>query len=53
MARNAVVNTLHRLWHAPPAEVDPDVVYFRSRLNLLSDEQLGWLRDLAVVCGFS
>lgn len=52
MARNAVVNTLHRLWHAPLAEVDPDVVYFRSRLNLLSDEQLGWLRDLAVVCGF-
>ncbi|TYB69159.1 alpha-galactosidase [Nonomuraea sp. PA05] len=52
MARNAVVNTLHRLWHAPLAEVDPDVVYFRSRLNLLSDQQLDWLRDLATVCGF-
>ncbi|MFB4270528.1 glycoside hydrolase family 36 protein [Nonomuraea sp. GTA35] len=52
MARNAVVNTLHRLWHAPLAEVDPDVVYFRSRLNLLSEQQLGWLRDLATVCGF-
>ncbi|MGW6504212.1 glycoside hydrolase family 36 protein, partial [Nonomuraea angiospora] len=52
MARNAVVNTLHRLWHAPLAEVDPDVVYFRSRLNLLTGRQLGWLRDLADVCGF-
>jgi alpha-galactosidase len=52
MARNAVVNALHRLWQAPLAEVDPDVVYFRSRLNLLTDQQLGWLRDLADVCGF-
>ncbi|NUR70378.1 MAG: alpha-galactosidase [Hamadaea sp.] len=52
MARNAVVNTLHRLWQQPLAEVDPDVVYFRSRLNLLTDQQLGWLRDLADICGF-
>ena len=52
LARNAVVNTLHRLWHAPVLEVDPDVVYFRSRLNLLTDRQQGWLRDLADICGF-
>lgn len=52
MARNAVVNTLHRLWHAPVAEVDPDVVYFRSRLNLLTEDQQRWLRDLADICGF-
>jgi alpha-galactosidase len=52
MARNAVVNTVHRLWQAPLAEVDPDVVYFRSRLNLLTDQQLQWLRDLADICGF-
>lgn len=52
MAFNAVVNTLHRLWHAPLIEVDPDVVYFRRRLNLLTDEQLAWLRDLADICGF-
>jgi alpha-galactosidase len=52
MARNAVVNTLHRLWQMPLVEVDPDVVYFRSRLNLLTDQQLAWLRDLADVCGF-
>jgi alpha-galactosidase len=52
MARNAVVNAVHRLWQAPLIEVDPDVVYFRSRLNLLTDQQAGWLRDLADICGF-
>jgi alpha-galactosidase len=52
MARNAVVNAVHRLWQAPLAEVDPDVIYFRSRLNLLTDQQLAWLRDLADICGF-
>ncbi|GIF69999.1 alpha-galactosidase [Asanoa ishikariensis] len=52
MARNAVVNTLHRLWHQPVVEVDPDVIYFRSRLNLLTDQQLAWLRDLADVSRF-
>jgi alpha-galactosidase len=52
MAYNALVNTLHRLWQAPLVEVDPDVVYFRSRLNLLTDTQMGWLQDLAAICGF-
>ncbi|GIF73860.1 glycoside hydrolase family 36 protein [Asanoa siamensis] len=52
MARNAVVNTVHRLWQQPLVEVDPDVIYFRSRLNLLTDQQLAWLRDLADICRF-
>nr|BFD80660.1 alpha-galactosidase [Streptomyces sp. Xyl84] len=52
LARNAVVNTLHRLWQSPLLEVDPDVVYFRSRLNLLTEQQQGLLRDLADICGF-
>ncbi|MEU5090554.1 glycoside hydrolase family 36 protein [Streptomyces sp. NPDC021356] len=52
LARNAVVNTVHRLWQSPLLEVDPDVVYFRSRLNLLTDQQQGLLRDLADICGF-
>jgi len=51
-ARNAVVNSVHRLWQSPLIEVDPDVVYFRSKLNLLTPQQIGWLRDLADVCGF-
>jgi alpha-galactosidase len=32
--------------------VDPDVIYFRSKLNLLTTRQMSWLRDLADVCGF-
>ncbi|EGG47028.1 MULTISPECIES: glycoside hydrolase family 36 protein [Streptomyces] len=52
LARNAVVNTVHRLWQSPLLEVDPDVVYFRSRLNLLTERQQGLLRDLADICGF-
>ena len=52
MARNAIVNTLHRLWQAPLIEIDPDVVYFRSRLNLLTEQQMAWLRDLADICNF-
>jgi alpha-galactosidase len=52
MAYNALVNTLHRLWQSPLLEVDPDVVYFRSRLNLLTDTQMSWLQDLAAICGF-
>jgi alpha-galactosidase len=51
-ARNAVVNSVHRVWQSPLIEVDPDVVYFRSKLNLLTPQQLQWLRDLADVCGF-
>jgi alpha-galactosidase len=52
MARNAVVNSVHRMWQAPLIDIDPDVVFFRSRLSLLSDQQAAWLRDLADVCGF-
>jgi alpha-galactosidase len=51
-APNAVVNPLHRLWHAPIAEMDADVVCFRSRLNLLTEQHMGWLRDLANICRF-
>lgn len=52
LARNALVNTLHRLWQSPLVEIDPDVVYFRSRLNLLTVHQMELLRDLANICGF-
>ena len=52
MARNALVNTLHRLWQSPLAQVDPDVIYFRKRHNLLSDQQMTWLQDLADICAF-
>lgn len=50
--RNALRTTLHRLWLKPLVHTDPDVVYFRSRLNGLSEEQKALLQDLAKICGF-
>jgi alpha-galactosidase len=53
LARNALVTTVHRLWQKPLIDLDPDVVYFRSRRSLLSEEQRQALQDLARICGFT
>ncbi len=50
--RNALRTTLHRLWLAPLLHTDPDVVYFRSRVNGLTQEQRLLLQNLAEVCDF-
>ncbi len=50
--RNALRTTLHRLWLRPLVHTDPDVVYFRSQLNGLSEEQKSLLQNLAHICGF-
>ena len=51
-ARNALRTSLHRLWLQPVVHTDPDVVYFRSRYNGLSSEQMDWLRDLGFLSHF-
>jgi alpha-galactosidase len=51
-AQNAMATSVNRLWLAPLLDIDPDVVYFRSRNNLLSARQRQMLADLAQVCGF-
>ena len=51
-ARNAIATSSNRLWLKPLVHTDPDVVFFRSRYNLLSDEQRQLLLDLAAVAGF-
>jgi alpha-galactosidase len=51
-ARNAIRTTLHRLWLGSIVQVDPDVVYYRTRECSLSGEQKSLLQDLALVCGF-
>ncbi len=51
-ARNALSNAVHRLWLRGLVGLDPDAVYFRRRRNLLSDEQMQWLRDCATLSGF-
>jgi alpha-galactosidase len=50
--RNAIRTTLHQLWLSPLAQIDPDVAYFASRGNTLTDEQKRLLQDLALICGF-
>jgi alpha-galactosidase len=51
-SRNALRTTLHRLWLQPLVHTDPDVVYFQSRMNRLTGEQMSLLQDLAEVCHF-
>ncbi len=50
--RNALRTVLHRLWLKPLVHADPDVVYFRTRQNKLSSEQMQLLQDLAAITGF-
>ena len=50
--RNALRSTLHRLWLMENVHVDPDVVYFRTRFNLLSPEEMRLQEALAHFTGF-
>ena len=50
--RGAIATSLHRLWLAEVIATDPDVVFFRTRGNLLSEEQCRDLQDLALIAGF-
>jgi len=51
-AHNALSNAVSRLWMRGLVGLDPDVVYFRHRRNLLSDQQMQWLKDCATLSGF-
>jgi alpha-galactosidase len=51
-AQNALVASIHRLWLRDLVDLDPDVVYFRSRHSLLTARQRDLLADLAQICGF-
>ncbi len=50
--QNALRTCLHRLWLKPLIDIDPDVVYFRSKYNALTAEQRRLMRDLALICNF-
>jgi alpha-galactosidase len=49
---NAMRTSLHRLWLKQLIHVDPDVAYFRSRHNSLTEAQARLLQDLVRVTGF-
>jgi alpha-galactosidase len=51
-AQNALATSVCRLWLGSLLDIDPDVVYFRSRSNLLSARQRQLLVHLAQACGF-
>jgi alpha-galactosidase len=50
--RNALRSTLHRLWLKRKVHVDPDVVYFRQRFNLLSPSEMRLQQAMAEITGF-
>jgi alpha-galactosidase len=49
--RNAIATSVHRLWLQPLIDIDPDVVYFRARYQMLDRDQQRYLQELARVCG--
>lgn len=50
--KNAIRTSIHRKWLDPLMQTDPDVVYFRSMVCSLNDEQKSLLQDLTIVCNF-
>jgi len=50
--KNSIRTVLHRLWLKSLVYIDPDVVYFGSRDNSLTQEQKILLQDLAYICDF-
>ena len=50
--RNAIRTTVHRLWLKPLLHIDPDVAYFESKGNSLTQDQRILLQNLACICDF-
>lgn len=50
--QNALRTTLHRLWLTPLLQLDPDVVYFRRRVNNLKSEEMDLQKAMAEICRF-
>jgi alpha-galactosidase len=50
--KNAIRTVLHRLWLKPLLHIDPDVAYFESKENKLTQEQRMLLQNLAHICEF-
>ena len=50
--QNAIRTSIHRLWLKPLVNIDPDVLYFRSRYNALKPHEKQLLQDLGTITGF-
>jgi len=49
--QNAIRTSIHRLWLNPVVNVDPDVIFFRSKHNGLKAHQNQLLQDLGIISG--
>jgi alpha-galactosidase len=50
--QNALRTSVHRLWLSPLLNIDPDVMFFRSKLNWLMPQENQLLQDLGIISGF-
>lgn len=50
--QNAIRTSIHRLWLSPLVNIDPDVLYFRSKHNTLKPHEKQVLQDLGIISGF-
>lgn len=50
--RNAIRCSIHRLWLQSVIHTDPDVIFFRTKYNLLTTAQRRLLRDLGWIARF-
>jgi alpha-galactosidase len=50
--QNAIRTSLHRMWLQPIVNIDPDVMFFRSRHNALKSDERQLLLDLGTISSF-
>lgn len=50
--QNSIRTSLHRLWLRPLVNIDPDVMFFRSKHNALKLDEQQLLLDLGAISGF-
>ena len=50
--QNAIRTSLHRLWLNPLVNIDPDVIFFRSKHNALQSHEKQLLQDLGIISNF-
>jgi alpha-galactosidase len=50
--QNSIRTSIHRLWLSPLVNVDPDVIFFRSKYNALTPPEKKLLQDLGTISGF-
>lgn len=50
--QNGIRTSVHRLWLKPLVNIDPDVMFFRSKHNALKRHEKQLLQDLGAITGF-